>query len=187
MDIRPLLKETPMPTTGPMIAEGATRFRKYAERLATGVQPHQFARKPTWGLGGIEINTNHAAWNYGHLATYFSMVIESCGLKPEAAALAPAGFKEIFQDGTNCVDDPAGTTYPPMEKILSTFFKAYDAALAALEKADDKVLAAAPTDEKIRANWKTNGARAMFLMTNHVAMHMGQVSTWRRAMGLPAA
>ena len=179
-----------MPSTiGPMIAEGARRFRGYAERLAAGVEPKQFGRKPTWGWGGEQINVNHGAWNYGHLALYFRHVVEACGGKGGGGegAAPPVGFEELFKDGTVCVDDPACTTYPHMEKVMAAFFKGYDGALAALEKADDAVLLKPPTDDKQRANWKTVGARANFLMTNHVAMHLGQVSTWRRCMGLPPA
>ncbi|MGQ0626894.1 MAG: DinB family protein [Phycisphaerales bacterium] len=171
-------------TIGPMIVESSKRFRGYAERLANGVQSHQFARRPTWGYGGPEINANHAAWAFGHLSLYFRWVVEMCGQKAEPL---PAGFEELFKDGTQCVDDPSGATYPPMAVVLATFFKGYDAALAALEKSDDGLLTKPPTDEKVRANWKTTGARCMFMMNTHVAMHLGQVSTWRRCMGMPPA
>ncbi len=176
-----------MPSTiGPMIAEGAKRFRGYAERLTKDIQPGQFARKPTWGIGGAEINMNHAAWNYGHLAIYFKMIVEMAGGNGDVAA-APKGFEELFKDGTACIDDPSGHTYPHMETVLNAFFKGFDAAIVALEKADDAVFLKAPTDEKVKANWKTMGGREIFMVTNHIAMHLGQVSAWRRCMGLPAA
>jgi len=174
-----------MPSTiGPMIGEGAKRFRGYAERLLAGVQPAQFARKPTWGYGGMEINLNHPAWCYGHLTLYFRMIVEMAGGRADAA---PAGFEELFKDGTVCVDDPAGHTYPSLDKVRAEFFKGYDAALAALERADDAALGKPPSDEKARANWKTVGARMNFMITNHIAMHLGQVSAWRRCMGMSPA
>jgi hypothetical protein len=36
-------------------------------------------------------------------------------------------------------------------------------------------------------NWPCIGAAFNFLLSGHVMVHMGQVSAWRRCMGLPAA
>jgi hypothetical protein len=49
------------------------------------------------------------------------------------------------------------------------------------------MLLAQHPDEKARVNWPCIGAAFNFLLSGHVMVHMGQVSAWRRCMGLPAA
>jgi hypothetical protein len=175
-----------MPTIGQLIVETSTRMRKYSERLLVGVQPHHFARKPTWGMGGAEINTNHAAWCFGHLALYFPRVLKVCGVE-EGPANPPPTFEPMFKDGSACVDDAASSVYPHMESVMAAYFRGYDAALSALGKVKDEQLLKAPADEKAKANWSSNAAIAMFMMNNHVTLHLGQVSAWRRTMGMPPA
>ncbi len=171
-----------------IIVTGACRTRGYAERLLKDVQPGQFARLPRFETAGKPaiIQTNHPAWAYGHLATYPSRVLESVGLKG-SHIVAPAGFEDLFKDGTACQDDAKGTIYPAMAAITAHYFKAYDAAIEAIAGLDDAKLSAQTPDEKARVNFPIIGGRVNFMLNNHVMMHMGQVSAWRRCMGLPPA
>jgi hypothetical protein len=167
-----------------LITAPAKLARAYAERLLVGVAPQQFARKPT--VSGKAIETNHPAWVYGHLAIYPSKVAAMMGLDGSKLA-APANFEELFKDGTPCQDDATGKVYPTMEAITGAFFRSHDGLIEMLSATDDAKLVAPTTDEKARQRFPVIGGRVVFMCNNHVMMHLGQISAWRRCMGLPPA
>lgn len=172
----------------------ATRLtQKYAEDLLRGVEPHMFARKPTWGLGGKEIDCNHGAWIYGHLALYPPILVAGMGgaggvggAGKTGTPAVPGNFDALFKNGTRALDDPSGTLYPPMETIVRAFVDGHRAAIASLERMSDADLTRANTGPSAE-RFPTVGARANFLLNNHVMSHLGQFSTWRRCMGLGSA
>lgn len=173
-----------MPQIAQLITAPAKLARAYGERLLVGIKPEQFARKAV--VNGKTIDANHPAWVYGHLATYPTKIATIVGL--DGAKFAPpANFEELFKDGTPSLDDAAAQTYPGMESITSAFFKTHDALLEALAGVDDAKLLAPTADEKARQRFPLVGGRISFMCNNHLMMHFGQVSTWRRCVGLPAA
>lgn len=172
-------------TIGPMIAAGASLSIPNARRLIAGVDAVQFARLAR--CGGVIVQSNHPAWVYGHLALYPSRVLTALG-QPAAIATPPDGFEALFKNGAACVDDPDGSIYPPMERITALFFDAYEAAFAAVAAAEDGVLLGEnPSPGRMRELFPTLGAMFMFYLGGHVQMHLGQVSAWRRMIGLPPA
>ncbi len=185
--VRPIVtyyEETPLGQHAQNIASAGKISRGYAERLLVGITPQQFARKPV--VNGKTIDTNHPAWVFGHLATYPVKLAAMVGLDATKVA-APANFEELFKDGTPCTDDAAGSVYPSMEAITGAFFKTHDALFEVLGGIDDAKLIVPTPDEKARARFPLLGGRVSFMSNNHIMMHMGQVSAWRRCMGLPAA
>ena len=167
-----------------LITSAGKIARMYSERLLVGVTPQQFARKPT--VNGKMIDTNHPAWVFGHLATYPTKVAGMVGLDGSKLA-PPPNFEELFKDGTPCTDDAAGKVYPAMESITAAFFKAHDGLFEALGGIDDTRLIQPTPDEKARQRFPLIGGRVLFMCNNHIMMHMGQVSAWRRCVGLPPA
>lgn len=170
-----------------MILAGAKRTRGFAERILVGITPQTFARKPRFEKQGkpVVIETNHPAWVYGHLSLYPVNVLAMLGLDTSKVA-PPAAFEALFKDGTQCQDDPDGKIYPAMETVTAAYFRGYDKAFETIAALDDAALAA-QSEEKFRANFPQVGGRVNFMLNNHVMMHMGQVSAWRRCMGLPPA
>lgn len=166
------------------IATATKISRGYAERLLVGIPANQFARKAT--VNGKVIDANHPAWVYGHLATYPAKAAAMLGLDASKFA-APAAFEGLFKDGQPCNDDASGTMYPAMESITTAFFRTHDALIQALATADDAILIQSTPDEKARERFPLLGGRLLFMCNNHIMMHLGQISTWRRCMGLPAA
>jgi len=156
-----------------------------AERMLAGVKPEQFARSPR--IGGEVVNANHPAFNYGHLSLYPARLLEMAGLDP-AEAKTPDGYMDLFKNGVECRDDPEGTIYPSMEEIVSVFRKSHEAALHAYESLpDDKLNRPNPMGGRMTEMLPTVAHAATFLLGPHLAMHLGQVSTWRRCMGLGPA
>lgn len=170
------------------IASGGKRARAYAERMLKDVPAERFARKPLVRTpeGERTIETNHPAFIYGHLALYPARILAWLG-EDVAPAAVPDAWEPLFAANAPCRDDPTGTIYPPMEQITSAFFRGYDALLAALPGVDDAKLAAPTPDERYREYFPTLGEALVVLVANHVSMHMGQVSVWRRCFGLGPA
>jgi hypothetical protein len=85
------------------------------------------------------------------------------------------------------VDDPDGTIYPPMGEITTALFDSYRAAVLALEAASDDVFMTENPNEAMRDKFPTTGAMHAFYVSGHFMLHMGQLSAWRRAMGMGPA
>jgi hypothetical protein len=165
-------------------AAGQTSIR-YGEAMMKDVTPQMAARKPS--PGGKVIDCNHPAWVYGHLALYSSRLCELAGIEPGPTA-KPAGWDELFKNGTSCLDDPSGTIYPPIEQLQQHYLNGYRHVLAKIaEVSDDALNKPNPAGGRMTELFPTVGAMAVFMLVGHPMSHLGQVSTWRRAMGLGSA
>ena len=173
-----------MPNIGPMIAASARLGLGYAERLLKDVTPQQFARFAA--IGDTVIESNHPAFIYGHLSLYAPRVIEQVG--GDASKFLPSEeFNKLFSHEAKCVDDPDGSIYPPMDEVTTALLDGYRAAANALEIADDDVFTVENPNEAMRAKFPTKGAMHAFYIGGHFMLHIGQMSAWRRAMGLGPA
>ncbi|TWU35253.1 hypothetical protein Q31b_53490 [Novipirellula aureliae] len=166
---------------GQMLTASVHAGLSYAERLTTDVSPEQFARFAR--IGDTVIESNHAAFNYGHLSLYACRIIETVGGDP-TPYLPSAEFTKVFSRDTNCVDDADGTIYPPMDAIVEALVTGYKAVAQALAEAEDDLFRSPNVNEAMRERFPTNGAMLGFYVGGHFMMHMGQTSAWRRAMGL---
>jgi hypothetical protein len=158
---------------------------RYAEMLLKDVKAADFARFPS--VGGVTVQTNHPAFVYGHLAVYPHRVMEMLGV-PKGVTAVPEGWEALFKAGVECRDDAAGTVYPAMERLVSFHKAAYEAAIAAVAGASDAQLAAAnPGEGRMKEMFPTVGAVCSFIIAAHPMSHYGQVSAWRRCVGLGSA
>ena len=174
-----------MARVGSFIAPGARLGLSYAERLLAGVSPQNFGRlaRP----GGVAVQSNHPAFVVGHLSLYPARVMTNLKL-PAGRTAAPAAYDALFKPGVECQDDPHGQIYPAMAEMARFFTESYKAAIAAVEAAADELFDLPnPTEGRSREMFPTVGAAVTFYLIGHVQMHLGQVSAWRRAMGLPPA
>ena len=173
-----------MPTIGPMIAASARLALGYGERLLANVTAEQsssFAR-----IGDTTIESNHPAFIYGHLSLYSSRGIEQLGA--DASAYQPTEeFVRLFSKDAKCVDDPDRSIYPEMSLITERLFTGHHAAINALENADDERFSLENPTAAMREKFPTVGAMHGFYVGGHFMLHMGQMSAWRRSMGLGAA
>lgn len=174
-----------MGQVGKIIAQSAALTLPYAERLVNGIDASKFGRlaRP----GDVEIQSNHPAFVFGHLALYPTRVMQTLGL-PAGATAVPPGWVELFKGGAECRDDPDHRIYPPMAEIMHVFFEAYKTAISAVSEADDtKLTAQNPTPGRLGEIFPTVGGLFGFYLSGHAQSHFGQVSAWRRMMGFPAA
>ncbi len=167
-----------------MIAASAKRALGYSESLLNGVTPENYARFAC--VNGQSIESNHPAFVFGHLSLYFSRIVEQLG--GDASSLIPTpAFEKVFSHTAKCVDDPDGTVYPPLDEIMERYFTGLNQAIAALETADDAQFDALNPSEPSRTKFPTIGAMHAFYVGGHIMLHLGQVSAWRRCIGLGSA
>jgi hypothetical protein len=176
---------TPLPQ---IIAANGRVVAGLAERMLKDIRPDQFARKPI-GAEGKPIDCNHPAFIYGHLATYPAKWLAALGVDAAtietSGAAAPANFEALFGAGQPCHDDPKGTTYPPMQTITDAFFRTHKAAFDQIENLDAAAFDKPnPSQSRLKDALPTIAHMMVFYTTSHAMMHIGQASTWRRAMGL---
>lgn len=170
---------------GEILVGAAVRTPDYAQRLLAGIAAKDFARfaRP----GGVLIKSNHPAFIFGHLSLYPAKVLAQLALPPGDAAV-PASYDALFNASAECLDDPDGRIYPPMDQLTGGYFAGTQAALAALRGASDELLLAPnPLEGRMRELFPQLGGLLGFYVTAHAHGHLGQLSAWRRAMGMPAA
>lgn len=176
----------------PAYADTLTAIAKfsvnYANILLPGIKPEQFARKPRFDTrsGANVIDTNHPAFVFGHLALYPARFITFTGGDSKMAE-TPAAFTDLFKAGAACHDDPEGTIYPKMEALTAEFTRTHNALVEHLRGVPDEVFARENPNAQARDRFPTIAVLASFYVGSHVMLHLGQISAWRRCMGLPSA
>ncbi len=159
----------------------------YGNAMLKGITASQFARHAP-GPNGQRVVSNHPAWVYGHLACYASRIMDLVGRPEEGARIAQPKFMDLFKNGTECKDDANATIYPGMDEIVTAWRTGYEHVLKALPEIHDEVLLRPnPAEGTFKQNFPTVGAAVAFLIAGHPMSHIGQVSAWRRVLGLPAA
>lgn len=163
--------------TGALIASSLALTLRYAEDLVGSIPAERFCEMPTKDM-------NHPAFCVGHLAIYANRVLEMTG-RADLKIAMPFG-DEHFKNGAPCVAQDG--RYPSKEVICDTFFKGWRTVLAALPSVDDAVFSREnPAEGRFKEMFPTVGGAVNFLAGGHNMMHLGQVSTWRRAAGLGSA
>jgi hypothetical protein len=148
----------------------------YAQMLVKDIPADTFAHKPHEGM-------NHPAFCIGHLSLYPNRLFTVIG-RPELIVERP-GYPELFQAGTPCVEQDG--RYPSKDEITAFFFERINAFADALEKLpDDAFFRENPLTGRMKEIFPTVGIAVNFMANNHNMMHLGQVSAWRRAMGMPS-
>jgi hypothetical protein len=170
--------------TAELILPVAKVVQTYAESLLKGIEPGIAARKPV--VSGTTIEINHPTFNYGHLSLYAGRAIALLGGDKNLAEV-PENWEPLFKNGAPCQDDPSGTIYPAFPLVREHFLKGYGAALQFLSQVDNSAFEKPTTEERLVSRFPTVGTFAIHLLTSHINMHMGQISGWRRCMGLGAA
>ncbi|MCA9284257.1 MAG: DinB family protein [Phycisphaerales bacterium] len=148
----------------------------YAEALLKDIPADKFAFSP-------HPTMNHPAFVVGHLSIYPNRLLSIMG-KSDLAVERP-GYDELFKAGTACVADPK--KYPGKDELTAYYLDRYKTLASVLESVSDETLAQPnPMEGRLREMFPTIGAATNFMANNHNMMHLGQLSSWRRAMGLPS-
>lgn len=132
------------------------------------LEDDDLAREPVPG-------TKTAGWLIGHLVLTGDFGRRLCGLPP----ISPKAWRELFSPGT--VPSHDRQVYPPMRDLTSTFFAVYRDFAANAPQAPADRLAAINPYEPARDAFPTAGDFVRYLLSGHLAWHLGQLSIWRAA------
>ncbi|NBV64822.1 MAG: DinB family protein [Planctomycetes bacterium] len=160
---------------GSMIAAGLRMAIGYGTKLCEDVPADKFGHMP-------HPNMNSALFNMAHLTIYTERCLQMIGREDLAQTVDPK-WEEQFKNGAQCVEQDG--RYPGKEAIMKRYVERYTVVASALDAADDAVFTKPnPMGGRMTEMLPTMGAAVMFLCGSHMQMHLGQVSAWRRAMGM---
>ena len=145
----------------------------YGRALLKDVNAADFAKLPM-------PNFNHPAFVYGHLAVSANFMLELLG-RDDGKIEIPFD-PEPYTPSATCVEQDG--RYAGMDVTVESFFSAHDSVLAVLPGVDPEVFAQANPVEGFSNMMPRIGDAITFMCCSHTMLHLGQVSMWRRAMGL---
>jgi hypothetical protein len=146
----------------------------YARKLVADIPDERMCDQPVPGQV-----MNHPAFLLGHLAWAKDNALRWLGAQPALAA----EWVELFSMGAQPLPDRS--RYPSKDLLISTLQEAHARLRDAVAAATPQALAQ-PAPERMRSRFPTLGNVMLALMTSHFAGHLGQISAWRRASGLPS-
>jgi hypothetical protein len=124
---------------------------------------------------------NHPAWILGHIGSYHGIVVH---------LLAGQAFDDPKNDrvygfaGQGPVDDLS--VYGDKQSIVARFAEGHERVAQALLTATPEQLQQRPSLERWARTYPTVEFMLPDLLLHHESLHIGQLSIWRRAAGLPA-
>lgn len=151
----------------------------WAKRLVEDLEESQMTVTPCTGL------ENHPAFTLGHLANASALLLGRIGGKPDI----PESWSAIFQ--RKGPGDPRLPTvelelYPEKKQLLEELERQHNFVIDTLHTLDESKLKAEMT-WRFSIYFPTVLDLIQFMCVSHEAMHLGQLSAWRRAMSLPSA
>ena len=160
------------------ILPGARMSLGYALTLAEDIPADRWADPVIEGM-------NHPAFLYGHLAIYGNRMLGGFLDREDLVNEVPFDAEAVAA-GAPCLSD--ASKYATKDVVLPYFKERYETVIEVLPSVSADVFAREnPVEGRFREMLPTVGGVVLFMLNNHVMMHAGQVSHWRRAMGLGPA
>ena len=146
----------------------------YSRRLVADIPDARATAQPS-----PQSPMNHAAWVLGHLA----QVADFYGTQLGLPATAPKEWGAMFGGSSKPSD---GQGYPSKAALLKALEDGHARVAAAVRAKETALWQTPPADEKRRQRFPTMGHFLVHVLINHEAIHLGQLSAWRRVQGLPS-
>ncbi len=144
----------------------------YCRRLVGEIADERLAEQPHAGV-------NHPAWILGHLALTADGALGMLGaqkaLPAEWATLYGRGSKPSAQRGL----------YPSKDELLRVLEHGYQQVRQKAAAADPEQLSRPTKNPVTKETLPTLKEMVAFLLSGHMGVHLGQLSSWRRMTGLP--
>ena len=122
---------------------------------------------------------NHPSWIIGHLTFVCQMLGGVVGVSP----WLPEDWSHRFGPGSEAI---GGGKYLPKQEALAYLRTAGICLDAAVRALNNSQLDAQFPVEQYREVFPTVRHALTQILVGHTAFHVGQLSVWRKAMGLPA-
>ena len=123
-------------------------------------------------------NPNHPAWLLGHL----SFSCQSFGGEIGLAPWLSKGWGKRFGMGSTPVADESA--YDPKEKALETLLNSQTRLCDAINSLSNAELQRPLPDKNYEKDLPTTAHAMVQVLVAHSAYHVGQLTLWRRAVGL---
>jgi len=122
---------------------------------------------------------NHPAWTIGHITAATHLLARTIGV----SKWLPTEWVQHYRTGSTPISDAA--PYDSKEELLSKLREAQSKITQAVENMNDTQLDELFPAEAYRDVFPTIRHALTQVLVGHTAFHIGQVSLWRKAMGLP--
>lgn len=146
----------------------------FGSMLAADVDPEQFADR-------CGTSINHPAFVLGHCTYYLGVAANLLG---GSIDFAP-DEERLYAMEVECVDTPG--TYPSKDDVLAHYTARCNEVAAFLESCSDEAFEEPNTEGPFAGRFDTKGQVAAFMVLSHTSFHLGQISGWRRAVGMGPA
>jgi hypothetical protein len=122
---------------------------------------------------------NPPAWILGHLAFSADRARGFLGAEKEMPEAWAPLFAPESAPCTNRAD------YPPKDELWRALEQGFESLRRQAETATSEQLSQPSTHPRVKDALPTTRDLVAFLLTGHLGIHLGQLSTWRRMIGLP--
>jgi hypothetical protein len=145
---------------------------QYCRMLLKDITDEQMTQQPQEGI-------NHPAWVLGHLALTGEAMLDKLGV-PKSL---PGDWASLFGPGSK----PTATRrqYPSKEVLVQSVEGTYEKLRQKAATSTPEELARPTTNPRAKEALPTLKDMSAFMLTGHFGIHLGQLSSWRRLIGLP--
>jgi hypothetical protein len=147
-----------------------------ASRLVADLSEEQMIAQPAPKM-------NHAAWIIGHVASVSAIVAPEFVLGLERTPF-PAELVDRVSHSSSPQQDRS--LYPSKAALMQLLTDSHARMAEVLPTISEAQLAGLPKIERFHKRFPTVGMALTHMLISHEEMHLGQLSAWRRAQGLPA-
>ena len=120
------------------------------------------------------------AWIMGHLGFVANRIQAMCGGEPKIDTEA---WQPMFGGGSTPTGEADRETYPAWDELVKTWKQGHADLAALAPTISTEQLSSPNPNERMKAALPTIQDFLGFVLTGHDAMHLGQLSTWRRVQG----
>lgn len=144
----------------------------YMEHAVTDISDDELSFQPLPGM-------NTPRWILSHLAIATDYALTLLGSTP----VLPKEWHEHFGPGS--LPNQPGAPSPTKAELVEALKAGHERVLSTLDQADEQFLATGHDVqfEALQKAFPKRGELVANLMTAHEALHLGQLSAWRRASG----
>jgi len=154
------------------VLEHAQFVNQFIADMVKGIPDDDLAAQP----GG---QVNHPAWILGHLSTGRDRLGLFLNLPPRLEE----GWMEKY--GFGSTPSPNRADYPSKDALLDLYLAGRAELIEAARNTDDTRWSEPLSDDRLRALFSTVGRFTVQALIAEPMFHLGQISAWRRAMGMP--
>ena len=144
----------------------------YCRKLVADITDERLAEQPMAGV-------NHPAWILGHLAWTADGALGMLG----AQKALPADWVTLFSRGSK--PSAQRGLYPSKNDLLRAVEQGYQQVRHRAASAGPEQLSRPTTNPRAKEVLPTLKEMVAFLLSGHMGVHLGQLSSWRRMIGLP--